>query len=278
MNNEDLSHFYTLDDPFLVYFLGFFWADGAISKTTSNMRFKIVKSDFDIIKDRIFKLAKTWRYREDWDGLDNHQVQSVLELNHKGVHAFLAQMGYLTKSGGSASTILSKVPVDLQHYWWRGYFDGDGCFLFDGQTVRVSLVSGYEQNWDFAESLLQKLHVHYRIGRNRDATRGNSSVNMENESAVIKFMNFILQGEAFGLQRKYEKYYAYLECKKALRKKKTSQYRGVDWARNKWRMQFYSHGFRKSASFDTEEEAARAYDLLARQYHGNKVTPNFPNV
>lgn len=278
MNREDLSHFYALNDPFLVYFLGFFWADGTLSKTTSNMRFKIVKSDFDMIKDRAFQLAKSWCYREDWDRIENHQVQSVLELNHKGVHAFLVQMGYQTKSGGSASTILSKIPSNLRHYWWRGYFDGDGCFMFDGQTVRVSLVSGYSQEWDFTENLLQELNIHYRINRSRNETRGNSTVNMENESAVMKFMEFILQGESFGLKRKYEKYYSYLACKKTVRQAKTSQYRGVDRVKNKWRMQFYSHGFRKSGSFNTEEEAAKAYDKLARQYHGNRVSLNFPNV
>lgn len=277
-NKEDLAHFYALSDPFIVYFLGYFWADGTLAKKTYNVKFKIVKPDFDVIGDRLRATAKSWRYREDHDGHPNHQVQSVLEMNHKGLWEFLVAHDYHIKSGASASKILTAIKPELRHYWWRGYFDGDGCFVFNGETVRVSICSGHKQDWSFAVEALDDLGIAYRIGKRTEGPSRNSTVNMECEASVRKFMEYILQGEQFGLQRKYDNYRRYLEHKGTCRLDKTSQFRGVTQdSRGKWVMQFYS-GRHIRIGCDTETEAAELYDLLAVYYRGNKAVLNFPNA
>ncbi len=55
-----------------------------------------------------------------------------------------------------------------------------------------------------------------------------------------------------------------------------SEYRGVSPARNeRWQAQISSKGIRKHlGTFDTEEEAAAAYDAAARELHGEYARPN----
>lgn len=275
-NLEDLSHILNINTPFITYFLGFLWADGTVSRKTNHIQFKIVNEDFQIIRDRIFSLANSWRFRTFWDGLDNHKEQAILEMNHEKFHEFLVLNDYHIKSGGSAIKILSKIPNNMKHYWWRGYFDGDGSFVFSGKTVRVSIVSSFEQDWSFAEYLNEQLGIIYRLGYRNKEKSSASTLNMEGEVSTVKFMQYILQGEEFGLQRKYDIYKNYLIYKKNCCPNKTSQYRGVCKIKKGWHMQIYK-GKHYRQICDTELEAALLYDKMAKELFGNKANLNFPD-
>ncbi len=59
---------------------------------------------------------------------------------------------------------------------------------------------------------------------------------------------------------------------------KTSKYKGVYWqrGRNKWRSYIRANNKRIFVGhFDSEVEAAKAYDEAARKYHGQFASPNF---
>lgn len=275
-NREDMSHFLNIKSYIVAYFLGFLWADGTVDKKTNNIRFKIVNEDFLHIKKEIFSLAKSWRLRIHNDGNPNHKEQAVLEISNKQLRDFLVENDYLIKSGASADKILSKIPEHLQHYWWRGYFDGDGCFCSYKETNRVSLVSCYNQNWLFLDKLCKKLNIKYNIVIRKIGKSKNSSVSFTNETYIKQFCNYLYKGEKIGLNRKYNKFISYLKYKENVRPNKTSKYRGVSWQRQKWYMQIYKgKSYRKK--FDNEKDAAKEYDKMAKKLFGNKAILNFPN-
>ncbi len=278
-NKEDLSHIIGVKTPFAAYMLGFLWADSTVHKRTFEIELKIVQSDFSDIRDLWLSTAKTWRYSQRDDGDPKHQIQAIVEINHQPLHAFLVQSGYLFKSGDSAASIIDVISPHLKHYWWRGYFDGDGGFTCSDHTRRVTLTSCYEQDWSFFKTLADELGLHYRLSQFRDDNRAASSINIENEANLRRFMDYIYRGETFGLSRKRQAYLDYLEYKRTVRPNKTSRHRGVcyDARRDKWVMQIY-RGKHYRARFDTEEEAARAYDTKARELFGNKAVFNFSST
>lgn len=280
-NIENTSYYTEIKSPFAAYFLGFLWADGTVSRKTNNIKLKIVNDDFNDIKNLIFKTLKSWRFRVESDGHPNHKPQAVLEINNKQFRDFLVYNDYLIKSGASAKKILSKVPDKFEHYWWRGYFDGDGGFGDGcGKTRRITLSSTLNQNWDFAYGLCKELGIGYRLSKWDEYKHSGSCIVFENEAWVRKFFAYIYKGRKFGLTRKYFAYLRYLEYKKSSYPNKTSKYRGVRKEsrdrKKKWIMAIYK-GKQYSKYFYKEIDAAREYDRMAKELYGNKAVLNFPN-
>lgn len=278
-NTEDLSHLIKVRTPFAAYMLGFLWADGTVSKRTYHVELKIVDEDFADIRERWLLTTQRWRYRCYKDGHPRHKSQAIVGLSHQPFHAFLVQCGYLFKTGDSAADVLAAIPVEYHHYWWRGYFDGDGGVTASGRTRRICITSCYNQDWSFFKTLAQELGLAYRVSRGVCKGSSYSTVVMENEANIRRFMDYIYQGEQFGLTRKRQAYLDYLEYKRTVRPNKTSRYRGVCWngGKRKWMMQIY-HGRHLRQYCSSELEAAQAYDAKARELFGNKAVLNFPNA
>ena len=71
------------------------------------------------------------------------------------LYNFLKENDYHIKSGASASKILLKIPEHLQHYWWRGFIDGDGCFVRNERNRLniLQITSTFDQGWSFIKNI-----------------------------------------------------------------------------------------------------------------------------
>ena len=207
-NRENVSHFIKIESPFIAYMLGFLWADGTVAKKTFNIKFGIVNLDFNDIKERWLKTAKKWRYRIDKSKNPNHNDVAIVELNNYQLWTFLKENDYLIKSGASACKILSKIPNNLKHYWWRGYFDGDGSISLSKQSraATVNIVSVIYQDWTFYRKLCKQLDIKYTIFKRNTPNCKSSAVYFNKKEHIDKFRNYIYKGSKFGLYRKYKKF------------------------------------------------------------------------
>lgn len=209
----DLDYWLNFDNPIACYFLGLFWADGSVEYYTNKhgeiygrMTMILVKDDFEDVIGHLQKDQWSLGVRHP---KDRQTVLQCRTSNHNYIR-FLVENDYHIKSGASANKILSKIPDYLKHYWWRGYFDGDGHFGFKkGNKYGFGFSACLGQDWSFGEELMKQLGVAYFISK-RETAKGNSSeLLVNNFDGVVKFANFIYDGyesDGLGLKRKYTKW------------------------------------------------------------------------
>lgn len=113
-----------ITDKNLVYLLGFIWADGNVCDNSCRVNF--VYEDFLFIKN-IFTNVGKWYYKTIQH--INRKEQINISVCCIDFCDFLKENDYLIKSYVSADKILSKIPDNLKHYFFRGVVDGDGFII-----------------------------------------------------------------------------------------------------------------------------------------------------
>jgi hypothetical protein len=199
--NINIEQFLNIQKPEVAYILGFLWADGYIIR--NEIRLEIVKDDLDHIKP-ILESIGTWTYSyrdRNRNGVKTKTSGRAVTSNRK-LKEFLACHDYDKKSYISADKILSKIPNELKHYFFRGFVDGDGNIY--PPKKRITLAGSLKQDWGFISKICDELKIKHNIYRNSNKST-NSVVEINGINGVI-FGNYIFKGNEFGLKRKSDKF------------------------------------------------------------------------
>jgi len=208
-NSAELLFFTDCITKESAYILGFIWADGYVYG--DSVKTEIVSDDLNEIKD-VFKRNGNWALSERFR--PNRRPQSNLSLHNRAFANFLKSMDYLAKSGASACKILSHIPENLHPYFFRGIFDGDGCFYINlkNYCFQISVASNFEQDWKYFEDLLSSLNIKFsvkrRIQKVKTGINKSSVIRVCNRPDILKFIEYIYGGEDeldIGLSRKFSK-------------------------------------------------------------------------
>ncbi len=279
------SQFHDITTPEIAYILGYLWADGHIGERCITLN--IGKKDADNVWD-IFKKTGDWdnytvKRNEDHP---NWQTMSSIRCCNTQLCNYLASLGHMEKSLVSPSKVLKKVPNHLKHYWWRGYFDGDGCIsVTNGENspmkIQASISGDYDQDWSSAEKLADDLYIKYRVDKSVMECGRRSQFAIVYHAGILKFLNYIYRGreeDKIGLDRKYTKY---LEVKEIIYStiSKSIGYTGVSYIeeRKLYVAKMIINKETKYIGFyETKEDAAKAYDREAIRQDGCYAWTNFP--
>jgi len=208
IDNIDNSHL-IINSPEFAYLLGLLWGDGSIYNSKYEGRNKYVyiginESDFEYVRHL---------FDNDWiikTRTRTNRTNSITEAKNHNVNfsSFLFKNKYHEKSIKSPTDILTNIPENLKHYFWRGYSDADGCFYVskNEKTFQYALAGSYEQNWKDFEDLLKSLDIKYTVKRSELKKSKYSVVRFCSKTDFLNFGKYIYQGKFFGFDRKYEKF------------------------------------------------------------------------
>lgn len=202
VNNINLNLFKEEICPETSYILGLLWADGSLYHNMTQL--EIIEEDANEIK-HLFLNTGLWniknRIRKHW------KPQTRIHISNKQFTSYLYENDYKNKSVTSPDKILSTIPDNLKQYWFRGYWDGDGCFYFNNKNnfAQCTLTSAYSQNWLFMEYLFEKLNIGFNVRRvlNKHSYSCIRTTGRIQSSVLIKYLyNDRLD---IGFRRKYNK-------------------------------------------------------------------------
>lgn len=213
--NINPEQFYNISTSEVAYFLGYFWADGhlAIRKVKGGHKYTfslgISYIDYISIKEIIDKLGK-WSVsiREPNVKQKRPSKIAVISTGNMPLVKYLFDLDFQEKSQNSPTKILSKIPNHLKHYFWLGYFDGDGSIV-KGSSYVMAFTGAYSQDWTDTENLCKELGISYSIQKRISKMGKNSSfriLNRQNVHIMGSYLYSSIKVDKIGLLRKYSKW------------------------------------------------------------------------
>lgn len=214
LQNINPELFWNITSPEIAYFLGFFWADGYIRNYISKkginnykISLEIVSDDYKDLKfifDKLGKWAIHFRKRKD-----SWKETATISTNSKDIYNFLHSHDFTEKSLQEPTKILEKIPKHLHLYFWRGFFDGDGCIsLYGENSQRATIKFSGQKNYKWKEltTYINSIGVEiFSIYSTTDKkNHGSSGFVIQNKKDVNILISYLLKSE-LGLARKTEK-------------------------------------------------------------------------
>lgn len=204
------DQFKTVTTPEVAYLFGLLWADGHLQsvKKSGNIRLHNQTPDMEDIKS-VFDKTGNWGFYSYPKRQPTWKGQTMVVGTGRPLFELFRSLDYESKNA-SPDKVLSHIPESLRHYWWRGYFDGDGCLYLGKWCHQVVFAGPHDQDWTFAEELCRQLNVRYAITQKTSKKGHRSSAfrisGIRNCQALLGPMYTGYEQDGIGFTRKWKKY------------------------------------------------------------------------
>jgi hypothetical protein len=138
--------------------------------------------------------------------------------------------------------------------------------------------------WNFSASITNSDPVRWQIsawrGSRKDGTRKNSSLHriLTGHAITDHRDGCVFDNRRFNLREASD---SDNQCNRALQQNNTSGFKGVSWNKQnaKWKAEIEINGKSKYLGYFTDKlDAALAFDVAPREFHGQFATLNFPLI
>lgn len=203
-----------INNEYDAYILGLWFADGSISRNQSTIG--LSQTDNALLEQIRDYLLPDLILRKDKSSL-------ILKISSVDFKNNLISHG-ITKNKSYTDFSIPPINKELQRHFIRGYFDGDGTVYMDGKYLRFNICSITmtiltEISLIFNEFHIEsKINTEIREGKLLLNPQGKYSTNYKNmhrllvrkNESLYKLFNFLYKDATIYLERKYQKFYKYV--------------------------------------------------------------------
>lgn len=217
MEKINIDQFINIKSKEIAYILGLIWADGHVTFSNNNAKTPIVKHTSKVDDNQEFYniLLKSG----NWKTFTSDNIGSYAKtpkkictnwISSRLLGEFLIDNDYKNKTK-SPDKILKYVPYNLKHYWFRGFFDGDGSVtIIKGGHHSIAFTSCENQDWFFIEDLFKSINIqNYKIRIISSRGGKSSQIRITNRKDIKIFENYLYNNydiDKLGLYRKRVKF------------------------------------------------------------------------
>ena len=155
--NVPVENFINLT-PETAYILGVIWSEGNVARPGSGrtyIRVEMLSEDLEEILPVFESCGKWAQHRRTRRGRTREILR--LETANKRLWEFIEP------HKRNPASLLSTMDESLRPYWFRGMFDGDGCFYNPSRGKNQMFVGGcVEQDWSFLTEQLDALGISWK--------------------------------------------------------------------------------------------------------------------
>lgn len=204
MKSFNIHYFDEIDTEEKAYWLGFLFADGAITKHNASYGIELSLKIED--KDHVEKFAKAIgkQYVNN-----NSTYRSRCIVGSKHMFNVLCSYGCTTKKSLTLKFPDTNIFKDksLIRHFIRGYFDGDGCISFGNKehTTASLNILGTE---DFLNGIQKEYGTSKKYHLNNKMNEITKVISFDGKNAY-RFAKYLYENSTIYLDRKYERYKQY---------------------------------------------------------------------
>ena len=224
---ETIQHDYfdIIDTESKAYLLGFFYADGSITKN-NHISLSLTEEDIEIInlfKKEICPEYKITFIRSYTNKKTGYVSKPMASITFKSKHMCETLLNYGIYNRKTYNNLISLdfIPQDMLIHFIRGYWDGDGCSCITQVTKKhitkdgiLKKYSYLNYNWNvisFTDKhlliLKEFLNKNYNINSNIIKTKkGHFLLEINKKNDYFMMRNVLYENANFYLTRKKEKY------------------------------------------------------------------------
>ena len=211
----DYHYFDKIDTEEKAYWLGFFTADGWMSKNQKSnagaVGFELQYGDINHLRKFNKSISGNYQITDRW------RICSISKYKNKKHHYCLIKIFSLTmyeslqqlgfNENKTYNADIPKIPTDLLHHYLRGYFDGDGCFCLTNKSFSIGFVTASKYLNDSLKELLNTLHISYSVyAYISEFNTQMYSIRIQKNDDKLKLLDYMYKDSSIYLDRKYKKY------------------------------------------------------------------------
>lgn len=207
---KDLNHdfFRVIDTEEKAYLLGFFAADGTISKKHSCMALLLQERDVEILD--YYKLA--FNSKRDYYSYPatkkSHSNRLKICIDSPINKQNLLNLGFPPDKTHKMFALPDEImDKELYRHFIRGYFDGDGSIILPSKNSRVIKLKITSTNVEFLKFCMQQFEKElcYNIKIETRANNLARTLYIQNKPSIRILFNYFYNDAHYYLQRKYTK-------------------------------------------------------------------------